>query len=269
MRAGGLADELGSGQRSAARDAEQRRGERADERGDLAFEFVDAAIELADAVKLLAADRGDEPVQVGEPGGDAFDDVLELEAASGNLQLRRDLVQVPADSGFAGGCVRRRGRRDDRLTAAPGARVRRAGRPGGRAAPGCAGDRERVDRVRLAACRALRRTPAIICVGTRRTCSPARSRSASSVRVTCGQSSIAQRRLGHRPADAIAARCPSVVAAKVLPEFSSQLVRRHECVGVFVRVDADHDPAWPSTWPPLDVTTRRSGGREDMPQSRD
>jgi hypothetical protein len=32
--------------------------------------------------------------------------------------------------------------------------------------------------------------------------------------VRCRQSSIAQRRLGHRPAHAIAARCPSVVAAK-------------------------------------------------------
>ena len=62
------------------------------------------------------------------------------------------------------------------------------------------------------------------------------------MRVRCRQSSSAQRRRGHRPAHAIAARCPSAVAAKVLArELSPELVGRHERVRALVRVDADHD----------------------------
>ena len=130
---------------------EQGRGELADEWCDFALEFVDAAVELADTVELLAADRGDQPVQVGEPRGDALDDVLELETASGDVKVGRDLVQMPADPALQAGSL------GDQVVAMVDQQphlARRAVELGDRQvrlAPCCAGDRERIDRVGLAA----------------------------------------------------------------------------------------------------------------------
>jgi hypothetical protein len=76
--------------------------------------------------------------------------------------------------------------------------------------------------------------------------------------VRCRQSSIAQRRLGHRPAHAIAARCPSVVAAKVL--LASSRPSSSAATSVCVRLCASTPittAASPSTWPPLAVTIER------------
>ena len=117
--------------------------------------------------------------------------------------------------------------------------------------------------------RALRRTLAIICVGTRRTCSPTRNRSASSVRVRCRQSSRAQRRLGHRPAHAIAARCPSADAANVLA--ASSRPSSSAATSVCVRLCASTPIttcAGAATLPPLAVTIDwsqwRSGGHASV-----
>jgi hypothetical protein len=82
-------------------------------------------------------------------------------------------------------------------------------------APGGARDRERVDRSDLPASRPARRAPDIIFVGTRTSSSPARSRSLSSVRVRCRQSSTADLRRGQRVAHASALRWPSPVASTV------------------------------------------------------
>ncbi len=61
-----------------------------------------------------------------------------------------------------------------------------------------------------------RRSPAIRCVVTRTTRSPALSRSASIRRVRWRQSSTAHRRCAHAPAQGTNSRCPSVVARTVL-----------------------------------------------------
>src|SRR5215204_1508046 len=105
MSAGGLADELGGGQRAAAGDAQERWGEGGDQLSDLALEFVDAAVELAQAVKLFACDRGDQSVDRREPIRDAGDDVLELEASGRDLQVGRDLMQMPADQALQAGSL--------------------------------------------------------------------------------------------------------------------------------------------------------------------
>jgi hypothetical protein len=102
--AGRFADDLGGGE-CAAGDREERRGERGDERLDLAFEFVDAAVELADALEQLARDGRDEPIDRGGPGVDALDDVLDLEAAGGDVEVGRDLVQMPADPALNAGSL--------------------------------------------------------------------------------------------------------------------------------------------------------------------
>ena len=105
---------------------------------------------------------------------------------------------------LAGGFARRRDRRDGGPATAYGARVRQALRPAGRARATRLG-RPRARRSRRT-CRFGVRCAARghHCVGTRTTCSPTRSRSASSVRVRWRQSPSAQRRLGQRRAHAIA-----------------------------------------------------------------
>jgi hypothetical protein len=103
-----------------------------------------------------------------------------------------------------------------------------------------AGHRQRVGRVGLALLPAGRRSAAISFGGTLSTASPAASRSDSSRRVRCRQSSTAHRRCGHRSApghgvEMTLRRCRQSALGQLLAD----IIDRDHRVDALVRIDTD------------------------------
>jgi len=94
--AGGLADDLGGGERPAAADRDQRRRERLDERCDLCLERVDLDGELAAALGDFASEPGDRALDTVETGSELVEVAEVVERPGGRLVPGVELVQMPA-----------------------------------------------------------------------------------------------------------------------------------------------------------------------------
>lgn len=104
-------------------------------------------------------------------------------------------------------------------------------------------DRQRSSRSDLPGWRSPRRSAAVSRAGTRTTACPARSRSPSSRRVRCRQSSTANSTKSHCAAHSDdLRRTLAGRRQRPLREPAADLVDRHERVRPPVRVDAHHDP---------------------------
>jgi hypothetical protein len=97
--AGDLADQLGGRQGAAARQRQQLRRLGLDERGELALERPDTTRALADRAHQLA--RHPHPHGLLGPGqapADPVEPLVAVERPGGNLELRPEVVQVPAQA---------------------------------------------------------------------------------------------------------------------------------------------------------------------------
>ena len=90
--AGGLADDLGGGQRAAAADREQRGRERADAGRDLLFKGSDLKCQLAAALDEFAGEPSDEIVCVCERGCQPLECAESCERSRCGLAGRVELV---------------------------------------------------------------------------------------------------------------------------------------------------------------------------------
>jgi SAM-dependent methyltransferase/antitoxin (DNA-binding transcriptional repressor) of toxin-antitoxin stability system len=103
--AGGLADELGRGERSAAGELEQAGREARGQGGDLALETVDALRGRADVAHQLAGQPRHRPRYLGEPPLEVVEHHAAVQAAGGRLRARHQLVKVPAQAVLGSGAL--------------------------------------------------------------------------------------------------------------------------------------------------------------------
>ena len=94
--AGDLADELGGGQRAAARLGDQLRCNRGHERGDLCFERVDRGGQLAQPTQLVACDPdAHRLLAAGQAPGDLGAPLLREQRSARQRELGPEIVEVP------------------------------------------------------------------------------------------------------------------------------------------------------------------------------